>query len=1036
MKINRHVTSTVTLLAAVTLLFGNVQAQDDVLEEVTVTAIRKAIQDQISLKRDSIEIVDGLNADEIGDLPALSIGEALETITAAASHRENGGASEISVRGMGPFLGTTVVNGREATNGAGNRAVNFSIFPAEMFNKVAIHKTQSASHVEGAVSGQIHLDTRRPIEYGDQRIQFSIKGAMHPDDGDINGQDEFGYRATGSYTNSWDTNMGVIGLAVGAQIRDESNPEQEATTTSGGGRFEACHLDSFDRAAQPLDTSGRCHDGSNGVTNDDIAGIIAADPNVNSVADIPWAYIPRDRQYRQNTTDDESHAFFGALQWQPSERLDIMLDVQISERDQLEYRQDLAFGATQNNIRNLVSNPRTGLIESFTTETDIWNRVTDFQRLEKYEGGGLNVGWQVADTLHVSFDVSIAQTERTETDSEIRMGTTEVLVTDPADIGSREDFLVDFITNAPGTDNLWLATIKCTDANGPDGDCDPTSLGTFDVTDPRYFSARDRLRLRARQQIREHEIEAYRSDLTWDTSDRLGFIYEVLGGIRYATMEYRTFGGNRGRAGINLFEDEDLDGVPGGSSNTAEARQIVFNAANNCGATGHPQSDFLSRSSGGRNLLTFANGIGNGSNWATFDHDCLVKEITANYPNGVQLQNGIETGSIDLAEDTLALYLQANYESELGGRSVRGNFGIRVVETDVTSIGYRFPLSVSQGTNSAGDPEFFITQDSSAGTPTETVVATNSYTEILPSATFIMDLDDDWVMRLGAYRGVSRPDPHSYGYNRDINTSDDTTQGNGFASLEDAVTGIGGGGNPFLESLPSWNFDFAVEWYVNDDTILAAGVYWKQFQGAFERVLQSEEYLIDGNTVTGSFIGTQVSDDKSQLHGLEITASHAFDYLPGILAGFGVKFSYNYADTDFEFEDGFGGDGVSIDSAGNVTQLIGIVAPGELWGLSRHTSSSQLYWQNDRLSFHLLYKTRSRYFQGYGRDTTARLRYTDSNENMEFRANYDVTDNITVSFEALNILSEPRVDYRAVIGNANQTLEYGPRMFLGLRAKF
>ena len=59
-------------------------------------------------------------------------------------------------------------------------------------------------------------------------------------------------------------------------------------------------------------------------------------------------------------------------------------------------------------------------------------------------------------------------------------------------------------------------------------------------------------------------------------------------------------------------------------------------------------------------------------------------------------QNGIQTNSIDLTEDVTAFYLQANYESLMSGRPVRGNFGVRVVQTDVDSIGYRTPLIVTQ----------------------------------------------------------------------------------------------------------------------------------------------------------------------------------------------------------------------------------------------------------------------------------------------------------------------------------------------------
>jgi len=64
-------------------LAGAAYAQDSDPDELIVTGTRQVIQDAIALKRDSTQIVDGLSADEIGDLPALSIGEALENITGA-----------------------------------------------------------------------------------------------------------------------------------------------------------------------------------------------------------------------------------------------------------------------------------------------------------------------------------------------------------------------------------------------------------------------------------------------------------------------------------------------------------------------------------------------------------------------------------------------------------------------------------------------------------------------------------------------------------------------------------------------------------------------------------------------------------------------------------------------------------------------------------------------------------------------------------------------------------------------------------------
>ncbi|MEM9690452.1 MAG: hypothetical protein AAF917_13350, partial [Pseudomonadota bacterium] len=58
---------------------------DDTLEEVVVIGSRDTIQRSIELKRNATQIVDGLSSQEIGDIPALSIGAALETITGATA---------------------------------------------------------------------------------------------------------------------------------------------------------------------------------------------------------------------------------------------------------------------------------------------------------------------------------------------------------------------------------------------------------------------------------------------------------------------------------------------------------------------------------------------------------------------------------------------------------------------------------------------------------------------------------------------------------------------------------------------------------------------------------------------------------------------------------------------------------------------------------------------------------------------------------------------------------------------------------------
>lgn len=989
------------------------------LEEIVVTGVRRTIQHSIDLKRESVAIVDGLSADEIGDIPALSIAEALETLTGTATHRENGGGTEVSIRGLGPYLTNTVINGREATNGGGNRAVNFSIFPSELFNSIAVHKTQAAEYIEGGVGGQVHLSTRRPIDYGDRRIQLNLRGAYNPDEQNIRDGQDIGFRGTASYIDLFETqNMGTFGVSIGVQKSDLTNPEQEYTTGTGGGRLEACQLDSFSSDAQPIDTSGRCEN----LVNSNVPNIIADDPNINSVDDIPFAYLARDHRYRQNSTGEDRESVFAAFQWQPSDRWNLNLDYQASERDQTELRQDVQFGETQEDITNLISNPLMGVPDSLTTGTDIRANTTDFSRFEEYEGIGFNIEYQATDTLLLSFDASYSDTQRVETDVEINLGATSDGL-----IGNRDTFSVDLDHRAAGTDGVTLATIN--GLNG--GDAAPD----FDITDGSFFVGRDRAQLRARQVIRDNTIKAVRGDFSLDL-DNMGFVNNIAGGVRFASQDYDTFGGNRGRNGVNEFDDQDFDLDPSNSP-TDESDAVVVNAATLCAESSFPEKDFLSHPSHDRRLFTNVNGLGNGNTFATFDFNCLADQMLVNYGglDGIGFQNGRETNSNDVTEETLAFYLQANFETEIGGKYARGNFGVRVVETNIDSFGYRSPLSISQGTDpNDGTTEFFVTA-APAGTSFERVKASNSYTEVLPSATLVVDLSDTVILRTGAFRGISRPDPNAFGNGRSINTTG-TDPGTGFDTLEEAVSGITATGNPFLEPISSWNADLALEWYPNDDTILAGGVYWKQFKGGFENVFQEEDFLIDGQTVAGSVRTTQVSDDESDLYGFELTASHSFSYLPGFLGGFGAKVSYNYADSDFEFEDGFGGDGVRFNGDGTPIQLIGVLPPAGLFGLSRHTSATQLYWDSDRFDVQAIYKTRSQYFQQFTRDTTARVRYTDDNNVLELRLGYQLTDDIRLIAEGLNLLNEPRRDYRGVVGNVTQVLSYGQRFFFGLQAKF
>jgi len=145
---------------------------------------------------------------------------------------------------------------------------------------------------------------------------------------------------------------------------------------------------------------------------------------------------------------------------QPNDRLDVTIDFQYSERDQRETRKDLEFGSTQEFVSALNSNPATGVVVSSVSETNINSITTDWQRLEKYEGYGINFDYAVSDNLSLSLDYAKSDTDRTETDIELRLGASDNNILG----GNRDDFTVQLDVNqGPGA---AIATILDDGGNG------------------------------------------------------------------------------------------------------------------------------------------------------------------------------------------------------------------------------------------------------------------------------------------------------------------------------------------------------------------------------------------------------------------------------------------------------------------------------------------------------------------------------------------------------------------------------------------
>ena len=159
-------------------------------------------------------------------------------------------------------------------------------------------------------------------------------------------------------------------------------------------------------------------------------------------------------------------------------------------------------------------------------------------------------------------------------------------------------------------------------------------------------------------------------------------------------------------------------------------------------------------------------------------------------------------------------------------------------------------------------------------------------------------------------------------------------------SVDDAIGTANATGNPFTDPLLSWNFDAAIEWYPDPDSILALGAYYKSFNGGFETIGRFETFTVDGQELGTLVTALNTSDDTSTIFGIEVTAAHRLCYLPRPLDGVGFKLSYNFADTDFLFWDDALGALTTVNADGSTTTSEALIPPAGLFGFSRHVLSA------------------------------------------------------------------------------------------------
>lgn len=327
-------------------------------------------------------------------------------------------------------------------------------------------------------------------------------------------------------------------------------------------------------------------------------------------------------------------------------------------------------------------------------------------------------------------------------------------------------------------------------------------------------------------------------------------------------------------------------------------------------------------------------------------------------------------GSVfDANEKSYTGYGQLRYELEAGGLSIGGNVGLRVVKTD-------FQLTDLNGTG------------------------TNKFTDYLPNASARIDFGGGLQLRLAATQTRTRP-----GFGDLRPTRLDSP--NPCLSLPPAQRPpaescfqTGSGGNPNLAPVKANNYDASLEYYFSRTGFASAAVFRRDIQGFVNRLnFRTDSAEFGPNRLV---LNIPVNAGQGRLQGFEGQVQIFFDYegLPEFVRGFGVQANVTYLD-----------DEQAIPSApgGVAGERFGIP------GVSKYTYNLVGLYERGGLTARLAYNYRTKFINFFDIGANGRItgEFTRGISRLDFSTSYLLSENVTLTFDASNILGKPFRNFRS-----------------------
>lgn len=348
-----------------------------------------------------------------------------------------------------------------------------------------------------------------------------------------------------------------------------------------------------------------------------------------------------------------------------------------------------------------------------------------------------------------------------------------------------------------------------------------------------------------------------------------------------------------------------------------------------------------------------------------------------NYPSATDLAAPVSSADLRnsylIEESITSAYAMVDMENTLAGLPLKGNIGVRVAQTEQTSSGHAAVSGVT--------------------TP---VSFDEDYTDVLPSANFSLNWTDDLITRAAIAKVITRPDLQDMAPRLTFNSGDINTAS---------------GGNPNLNPFEAWQYDLTLEWYLDKVTALSAGVFYKDIS----TFIQTQKSTLVFNGIPYE-LSSKVNGSNADVTGMEVAYQQVFDQLPAPFDGLGIQANYTWTDSS----------AVYVDNDKSVK--------GELEDVAKNSYNLTAFYEKNGLGLRLSYSWRDGVLNQIGTNSLASENKAAFGT-LDLSASYELSDNITVFVEGINITDEAQQDF--VQGDEFRSYtDYGSTYSLGVRASF